>query len=153
MLTGDGDEVHARTTTERRAYTEVHLEYRLAPGPVLVDLEEGSGMVRDSSIADTLLGLDDPGIDYLSLDGSEGDDRLFGRNIASPDSVVSDVISGLRGDDEVYGRAGERDALYGGQGDDALDGGPGRRDEGVGGKGSDTCVRMEWTRSCSPPDK
>ena len=61
------------------------------------------------------------------LDGGDGDDKLYGDNVADDLAVVSDgsnddTLKGGAGNDELYGGKGA-DTLYGGAGNDIINGG------------------------------
>lgn len=106
------------------------LDYRAAPGPVLIDLGAGTAGGWGS---DAVAGI-------ATVWGSAFDDVLTGSDRA-PDETVSYLLEGfvgMAGDDTMSGLAGP-DFFQGGEGNDAMDGGDGG-DEIDPGPGDDSIV-------------
>lgn len=76
----------------------------------------------------------------LSLDGGEGEDRLYARRVAVPTELTGgngdDRLYGGRADDSIEGGDGH-DIIFGGEGSDTIDGGQGD-DRIYGEQGDDT---------------
>jgi Ca2+-binding RTX toxin-like protein len=146
LLTGDGDTVRVRgDENDPISSTVPRFDYRLASGPVLVDLEAGFGQVIGSSSQDILRGMDnaDEGDVVWSTNAS---DQLLGRE-EHGSGDLQDFLHGRGGNDYIQGRGGN-DWLLGYRGDDFLDGGAGDDDRGDGGPGTDTCTSLEGTELC-----
>ena len=81
-------------------------------GPVTVTLPEGDeeGMATGANGNDRIFGIE-------NIDGSSGDDDLFGNS-------EPNIIRGALGSDRIFGNDGN-DSLWGGGGDDTLNGGNG----------------------------
>jgi len=100
---------------------------------------------------------DDVRSDVEWVYGGAGDDTLTGTN--NTNGGFND-LRGMRGNDTVYGLAGNdwldshgswgKDRLYGGDGNDRLDGGVGAKPEDFmdGGDGIDTCRNGRTVRNC-----
>jgi Ca2+-binding RTX toxin-like protein len=147
VLLGDGDVVKVRNYQNASPPTSPRLDYRQAPGPILVDLEAGFGKVIGSAVQDTVEGLANAGSEVVL--GTNGPDQLLGRNVPPPPDPnfhVQDFLNGRGGDDVVQGRAGH-DWVSGQNGDDLLDGGA-DDDMGTGGAGTDTCTSVEEPDGC-----
>ena len=133
-LDADGDQVRLRG-----AELVVLL---FGSGAVDVDLAAGTARLVGAPTGDVFTGLNPPTTPpYVVLYGTEGDDRLSGRD-------VTDQIYGRGGNDMLVGRGGG-DILSGDRGDDVLDGGAGD-DDAYGGQGDDTCIDAESVTGCSP---
>ena len=70
-----------------------------------------------------------------NLQGSAGDEVIYGGNSSSTNSQGNDTITANNGNDLVYGGGGN-DVIYGGDGNDTLNGGSGN-DTVFGGNGND----------------
>jgi Ca2+-binding RTX toxin-like protein len=146
FMLGDGDVVKVRRAGDDSVPTAPRLNYRRAPGPVLVDLEAGFGKVIGSAVQDSVVGLANAGQDVVL--GTKGSDQLFGRDVPPPgdDWAGQDFLVGRGGNDLIHGRAGD-DVLSGQNGADVLEGGA-DNDAGYGGNGTDTCTSIESPDSC-----
>lgn len=103
-----------------------------APGPVTVDLAEGTATGQGT---DSVSGID-------MVVGSRYDDVIRGDDTAN----YLDGGSGF-GYDEISGR-GSNDFILGQYGSDVLDGGAGPADQVWGGSGTDRCLSAEHPEDC-----
>lgn len=88
------------------------------------ELVNGEVYEVDAAASSATLTIDDGDISGEVIEGSDGDDRLFGTS-------NDDTVTAFEGDDTVFGRAGddtidggsEDDRLFGGAGNDTINGG------------------------------